>query len=72
MIVYISYTKNSTKEPPQLINTFSKVAGYKINSKHSVTHLNTNDKQAEKEIMKTTLFTIATTNIKHFEVTLTM
>ena len=28
--------KNSTKEHLQLINTFSKVAGYKINSKKSV------------------------------------
>ena len=34
MIVYISDTKNSTKELLQLINTFSTVAGYKINSKN--------------------------------------
>ena len=33
MIVYISNPKNSTKELLQLINTFSKVAEYKINSK---------------------------------------
>ena len=33
MIVYISDPKNSTKELLQLINTFSNVAGYKINSK---------------------------------------
>ena len=31
MIVYISDPKNSTKELLQLINTFSKAAGYKIN-----------------------------------------
>ena len=36
MIVYISDPKNSTKELLQLINTFSNVAGYKINSKKSV------------------------------------
>ena len=36
MIVYISDTKNSTKELLQLINTFSNVARYKINSKKSV------------------------------------
>ena len=34
MIVYISDPKNSTKELLQLINTFSNVAGYKINSKN--------------------------------------
>jgi len=33
MIVYLSYSKNSTRELLQLINNFSKVAGYKINSK---------------------------------------
>jgi hypothetical protein len=32
IIVYISDSKNSTKELLQLRNTFSKVAGYKINS----------------------------------------
>ena len=32
MIVYISDPKNSTKELLQLINTFSNVAGYKMNS----------------------------------------
>ena len=36
MIVYISDPKNSTKELLHLINTFSNVAGYKINSKKSV------------------------------------
>ena len=33
MIVYISDPKNSTKELLQLINTFSNVSGYKVNSK---------------------------------------
>jgi hypothetical protein len=32
-IVYLSDPKNSTRELLQLINNFSKVAGYKINSK---------------------------------------
>jgi hypothetical protein len=31
MRVYISNPENSTRELPQLINKFSKVAGYKIN-----------------------------------------
>jgi hypothetical protein len=37
------------------------VAGYKVNSNESVAFFNTSDKQAEKEIRETTLFTIAQT-----------
>jgi hypothetical protein len=50
MIVYMSNSKNSTRELLQMINNFSKVAGYKINSNKSVAFLYTKDKQAEKEI----------------------
>ena len=71
MIVYISNPKNSTRELLQLINNFSKVARYKINSNKSVAFLYTKDKQAEKEIRETTPFTIATNNIKYLGVTLT-
>ena len=39
MIVYLSAPKNSTRELLQLINNFSKVAGYKINSSKSVAFL---------------------------------
>ena len=53
MIVYISNPKNSTRELLQLINNFSKVARYKINSNKSVAFLYTKDKQAEKEIRET-------------------
>ena len=71
MIVYISNPQNSTKELLQLINTFSNVAGYKINSKKSVALLYTDDKWAEKEIRETSPFTIATNSIKYLRVTLT-
>jgi hypothetical protein len=70
MIVYISDT-NSTRELLSLINSFSEVAGYKINSNKSVAFLYTKDKQAEKEIKETTPFTIVTNNIKYLSVTLT-
>ena len=50
MIVYIRDPKNAIKELLQLINTFSIVAGYKINSKKSVVLLYSDDKWAEKEI----------------------
>ena len=48
MIVYLSDPKNSTRELLQLINNFSKVAGYKINSSKSVAFIYSKDKQTEK------------------------
>ena len=47
------------------------MAGYKINSNKSVILLYSKDKQIEKEITKTTCFTIVTNNIKYLSVTLT-
>ena len=69
MIAYISDSKNSTRELLNLINRFSEVAGYKINSNKSVTFLYTKYKQAEKEIRETTPFSIVTNNIKYLGVT---
>ena len=63
MIVYKSDPKSSTRELLQLINNFSKMAGYKTNSNKSVAFLYTNNKKAEKENRKTTPFTIDTNNI---------
>ena len=71
MIVYISDPKNSTRELLNLINSFSEVAGYKINSNKSLVFLYTKDKQAEKEIKETTPFTIVTNNIRYLGVALT-
>jgi hypothetical protein len=59
LIVYLSDPKNSTRELLQLINIFSKVARYKINSNKSVAFLYTKDKQAEKDIRETISFIIA-------------
>jgi hypothetical protein len=71
MIVYISDPKNSTRELLNMLNNFSDVAEYKINSNKSVAFLYTKDKQAEKEIKETTTFKITTNNIKYLGVTLT-
>jgi hypothetical protein len=49
MIVYISDDKNSTRELLNLINSFSDVAGYKINSNKSMVFLYIKDKQDEKK-----------------------
>jgi hypothetical protein len=54
-----------------LINNFSKVAGYKVNSNKSVASLYSKDKQTENEVRETTPFTIVTNNIKYLGVTLT-
>ena len=52
MIVYISDPKNSTRELLNLINSFSEVAAYKINSSKSMTFLFTKNKQDEKKLGK--------------------
>jgi hypothetical protein len=70
MIGYISDHKNSTRELPQLINNFSKVAGYKNNSNQTVAFLYIKDKQTEKEIREKTPFTIAPNSVKYLGVTL--
>jgi hypothetical protein len=71
MIVYISDPKNSTRELLNLINSFSAVAAYKINSNKLMAFLYTKGKQTEKEIRETTPFTIVTNNVKYLGVTLT-
>ena len=68
MIVYISDPKSSIRNFLELTNNYSKVAGYKINSKEKIktkSLLYTNDKCTEKEIKDTIPFTIASNNIKH-------
>jgi hypothetical protein len=71
IILYLSDPKNSTRGLLQLINNFSKLAGYKVNSNKSVAFLYSKDKWAEKEIREMTPFTILTSNIKYLGVTLT-
>ena len=59
MILYIEYPKDSTKKLLELINEFSKTAGYKINIQKSVAFLYANNKLTEREIKTTIPFTIA-------------
>ena len=47
------------------MNSFSAVAGYKINSNKSMAFLYTKNTQAEKEIRETTPFSIVTNNIQY-------
>jgi hypothetical protein len=71
MRLYVSDSKNSSKEHLDMINSISEVAGYKIRSNMSMAFLYTKDQQAEKEIRETTPFSIVTNNTKYLGVTLT-
>jgi hypothetical protein len=59
MILYLQDPKNSTQKLLETINSYSKVARYKINLQKTLAFLYTNNKQTEKEYMETILFTIA-------------
>jgi hypothetical protein len=59
MILYLKDPKNSTKKLLDTINSFSNVAGYKINLQKSVVFLYTNKEQIENEYRKTIAFIIA-------------
>ena len=59
MILYIENPKDSTRKLLEIINEYSKVAGYKINTQKSLAFLYTNNEKVEKEIKETIPFTIA-------------
>jgi hypothetical protein len=71
MIVYISDPGNSTRELLNMMNNFSEVEGYKINSNKSMAFLYTKNKQTEKGIREITPFTSDTNIIKYLVLTLT-
>ena len=56
MILYIENPKDSTKKLLELINEFSKVAGYKVNIQKSVTFLYANNQLTEREILKNVIY----------------
>jgi hypothetical protein len=71
MILYIKDPKNSTQKLLDTINSYSKVAGYKINLQKSLAFLYTNNKKTDKEYMKIIPFTIASKKIKYLGKNLT-
>ena len=71
MIMYIENTKNSTKKVLQLINEFSKVAGYKINIHKPDAFLCANYELLEREIKKIIPFTIYSKRIKNLGINVT-
>ena len=70
MILYIENPKDSTRKLLELINEYSKVAGYKINMQKSLAFLYTNNEKVEKEIKETIPFTIAMKRIKYLGINL--
>ena len=65
MILYIENPEDSTRKLLELINEYSKVAGYKTNTQKSLELLYTNNEKTEKEIKETIPFTIAMKIIKY-------
>jgi hypothetical protein len=59
MIFYLKDPKSSTQKLLGTINSFSKVAVYKINLQKSVFFVYTNNEQIEKEYRKAIPFIIA-------------
>ena len=60
MILYIQNHKDSIRKFLELINEYSKVAGYKINAQKSLAFLYTNNEKSEREIKESNLYTTAT------------
>ena len=65
MILYIENPKDSTRKLPELINEYSKVAGYNINTQKSLAFLYTKNEITEREIKETIPYLIATKRIKY-------
>ena len=66
MILCIENPKDSTGKLLELINEYSKVVEYKINTEKSLAFLYTKNEKTEREIKETIPFTIATKRIKYF------
>ena len=70
LILYIEKPKDSTRKLLELINEYSKVAVYKLNTHKSLAFLYTNNEKTEKEIKETIPFTIAKNIIKYLGINL--
>ena len=70
LILYVENPKDATRKLLELINEFTEVAGYKINTQKSLAFLYTNNGRSEREIKETIPFTIATKRIKYLGISL--
>ena len=65
MILYIQNPKDSARKLLGLINEYSNVSGYKINTQQSLAFQYMNNEKTEKEFKETIPFTIATKRKKY-------
>ena len=65
MILCIENPEDSTRKFLELINEYSKVAGYIINTQKSLVFQYTTNENTEREIKETITFTIAMKRIKY-------
>ena len=70
MILYIENLKDTTRKLLELINDYSKVAGYKVNTGKSLAFLYTNNEKTEREIKEAILLIIVTKRIKYLGINL--
>ena len=70
MIFYIENPKHTTRKLLELINDYSKVAGYKVNTGKSLAFLYTNNEKREREIKETIPFTFVMKRIKYLGINL--
>ena len=70
MIPYFKELGNSTRKLLEIISEFSKVAGYKINAHKSIVFLYISDESSERQVRKTTSFTV-TSKKKYLGINLT-
>ena len=70
MILYIENPKDTTGKLLELINEYSKVAGYKINTQKSIAFLYTNNKKTQREVKEMIPFTIVMKRIKYLGINL--
>ena len=70
MILYIGNLKDTTRKLLELINEYSKVAGYKIDTQKSLAFLYISDEKTEREIKETIPFTIVMKRIKYLGINL--
>ena len=70
MIFSLENPKDSIRKLLELINEYSKVAGYKINTQKSLALLYTNHEKTEREIKETILCTTAMKRIKYLGINL--
>ena len=71
MILYIENPKDPTRKLLELVNEYSKLAGYKTDTQKYLALLYTKNEKTEREIKETIQFTTETKRIKYLRIYLT-